>query len=173
MSAVYEVISSSLGEVLVAEIDGELAALFFVTKATVLDRVKELSKCYPSMNFIEGHTRNQKNLTKLLNGDDVMDNLPISELVFKRCSDFRKAVYKQLLKIPRGCTISYAEVARRIGRPTAYRAVAQACGANILCVIIPCHRVVASDGTLHGYSAGLDLKQRLLKMESSQLPLKE
>ncbi|PIO68882.1 6-O-methylguanine DNA methyltransferase, DNA binding domain protein [Teladorsagia circumcincta] len=107
-------------------------------------------------------------VSKLLNGDEVIDELPISKLVFERCSDFRKAVYAQLLKIPRGSTKSYAGVAAEIGRPTAYRAVAQACGANVLSVVIPCHRVIASNGTLRGYGGGLDIKQKLLEMESSQ-----
>ncbi|KAK6059864.1 6-O-methylguanine DNA methyltransferase, DNA binding domain protein [Cooperia oncophora] len=166
-------ISSPLGEVLVAEIDHELAALLFVRGKTLSNALKDLSRYYPSIKFVEGHLKNAKNITKLLNGDEVTDDLPISKHVFERCSDFRKAVYRQLLTIPRGCTKSYAEVAAQIGRPTAYRAVAQACGANVLCIVIPCHRVVASDGSLHGFSAGLDLKQKLLEMESLQFPVKK
>nr|CDJ89292.1 Methylated-DNA-[protein]-cysteine S-methyltransferase domain containing protein [Haemonchus contortus] len=165
--------SSPLGEVLVAEINRELAALFFVSKETLPRRLEKLSRYYPFLKLAEGHIQNAKNVTRLLNGDDVTEDIPISKFVFECCSDFRKAVYEQLLRIPRGCTKSYAEVAAEMGRPTAYRAVAQACGANVLCVIIPCHRVIASNGTLHGYGGGLDKKKKLLEMESSQSSLKK
>ncbi|KIH53020.1 6-O-methylguanine DNA methyltransferase, DNA binding domain protein [Ancylostoma duodenale] len=73
------------------------------------------------------------------------------------------------MRIPRGTTRSYAEIAKLMGRPTAYRAVAQACGANVLPVVIPCHRVVASDGSLGGFSNGIETKRQLLKMESVQM----
>jgi len=68
------------------------------------------------------------------------------------------------MKIPYGKTVSYKELAVRIGKPRAYRAVANACGKNRLPIIIPCHRVIASDG-VGGYSAGVDIKRRLLEIE--------
>src|SRR5215213_4746399 len=70
---------------------------------------------------------------------------------------FQLAVWKEMLRIPAGSTRSYAQVARKIGRPTAFRAVAQACGANPVPVVVPCHRVVASNG-LGGYTGGIDRK---------------
>jgi O-6-methylguanine DNA methyltransferase len=76
--------------------------------------------------------------------------------------------WRELLKIPKGKTISYAELAKRIGRPNAYRAVANACGKNPLPPIIPCHRVIASDGSLGGYSAGpVSRKAALLRQENT------
>ncbi|MNJ02284.1 Bifunctional transcriptional activator/DNA repair enzyme Ada [compost metagenome] len=69
-------------------------------------------------------------------------------------------------EIPVGSTASYAEIARRIGAPKAFRAVAQACGANNLAVAIPCHRVVRSDGDLSGYRWGVERKRQLLARES-------
>lgn len=80
-------------------------------------------------------------------------------------TDFQEAVWSELLRIPAGETRSYGEVARRIKRPKAFRAVAQACGANPVPVIIPCHRVIASDGCLGGFSAGLERKVFLLDCE--------
>jgi O-6-methylguanine DNA methyltransferase len=80
---------------------------------------------------------------------------------------FQQAVWRETLRIPYGQTISYAELARRIGRPGATRAVGQALGANPLPILIPCHRVVASDGSLGGYTGGLSLKRWLLLLEGS------
>lgn len=80
-------------------------------------------------------------------------------------SPFQKRVWQELQKIPYGNTRSYKEIAVLLGQPTAYRAVAQANGANILPIIIPCHRVIASDGTIGGYSGGLARKEWLLQHE--------
>jgi len=81
-------------------------------------------------------------------------------------------VWQELRKIPRGATRSYAEVARAVGRPGAARAVGQACNRNPVALVIPCHRVVASDGTLGGYRWGLERKQKLLASEAA-LPSKK
>lgn len=81
-------------------------------------------------------------------------------------SEFRMKVWQELQKIPYGATISYGELARRIGNPQAFRAVANACGANPMPIIVPCHRVIASGGHLGGYTGGLDIKTSLLSIES-------
>jgi len=81
---------------------------------------------------------------------------------------FQRAVWDVLLKIPYGDSCSYAEVARAIGRPTAQRAVGSANGSNPVSLVVPCHRVIAADGSLGGYGGGQDLKARLLAMERSQ-----
>ncbi len=78
---------------------------------------------------------------------------------------FQRAVWLELQAIPAGSTSTYSEIARRIGRPTAARAVAQACAANSLAVLVPCHRVVRSDGSLSGYRWGTDRKRELLARE--------
>ena len=72
-----------------------------------------------------------------------------------------------LRRIPRGQTRSYGWVAQRIGKPRAVRAVGAACGANPVPVIIPCHRVIASDGSLGGFGGGLPMKRRLLALEKA------
>jgi AraC family transcriptional regulator of adaptative response/methylated-DNA-[protein]-cysteine methyltransferase len=81
---------------------------------------------------------------------------------------FQRRVWEELQKIPYGETRSYAEVARHIGRPQATRAVAQACATNPAAVVIPCHRVVRSDGALGGYRWGVERKRALLKQESAR-----
>ena len=81
---------------------------------------------------------------------------------------FQRKVWEELRRIPRGETRSYAEVAEAIGEPAAVRAVANACGANRTALVIPCHRVVRSDGGLGGYRWGADRKERILAAEQSQ-----
>ncbi|MBI5378816.1 MAG: methylated-DNA--[protein]-cysteine S-methyltransferase [Nitrospirae bacterium] len=78
---------------------------------------------------------------------------------------FQQAVWKALLRIPCGETRSYGEVARMVGRPSAARAVGQACNRNPLGIVVPCHRVVGKDGALTGYAGGIHLKRRLLALE--------
>jgi methylated-DNA-[protein]-cysteine S-methyltransferase len=82
---------------------------------------------------------------------------------------FQKHVWRELLRIPYGETISYGELARRIGQPNASRAVGRANGQNPISIINPCHRVIGADGTLTGYGGGLDRKQRLLELEETAL----
>ncbi len=84
---------------------------------------------------------------------------------------FQMTVWNALLQIPYGQTASYGEQARRIGDPKAVRAVAAANGANRIAIIIPCHRVIASTGALHGYGGGLWRKQKLLELESGERTL--
>jgi methylated-DNA-[protein]-cysteine S-methyltransferase len=78
---------------------------------------------------------------------------------------FQRSVWRQLQEIPYGETISYGELARRVGNPKASRAVGSANGANPLPIVIPCHRVIAGDGTLGGFGGGLLTKQTLLALE--------
>ena len=86
-----------------------------------------------------------------------------------RGTPFQLAVWNALLEIPYGDTISYSELARRIGKPSAVRAVGAANGANPIPVIIPCHRVIGSNGTLTGYGGGIERKQWLLALEGRRL----
>ena len=82
-------------------------------------------------------------------------------------TDFQKKVWNELLKIPYGKTISYSELAKRIGMPNAVRAVANANAVNAISIVAPCHRVIGSDGTLTGYGGGLERKRLLLELEIS------
>lgn len=83
-------------------------------------------------------------------------------------SDFQKSVWQMLLEIPYGQTISYGEMARRIGMPKAVRAVANANGANAISIFAPCHRVIGSDRSLTGYGGGLEAKKFLLELEGAR-----
>lgn len=99
-------------------------------------------------NYVSGHSHSLKGLPLDMRG-----------------TDFQKTVWRALQKIPHGKTLSYAQVAQNIGRPAATRAVANACGRNRLAIVVPCHRVVRTDGGLGGFRWGVDLKRRLLALE--------
>ncbi|MFV1958698.1 MAG: methylated-DNA--[protein]-cysteine S-methyltransferase [Planctomycetota bacterium] len=82
---------------------------------------------------------------------------------------FQVCVWKQIARIPRGQVRSYGRLARAVRRPRAARAVGQACGRNPIPLVVPCHRVVAADGTLGGFGAGLVVKRKLLSLEGVRL----
>ena len=86
-----------------------------------------------------------------------------------RGTDFQKRCWTQLLKIPYGQTRSYRQIAEAVGNRNAVRAVGLANGQNPIAIIVPCHRVIASDGTLCGYGGGLELKEELLRLEGARL----
>jgi methylated-DNA-[protein]-cysteine S-methyltransferase len=86
-------------------------------------------------------------------------------------SPFQQRVWRALQEIPYGDTISYGELARRIGVPSAARAVGVANGHNPICVIVPCHRVIGADGSLTGFGGGLERKRLLLELEAGVLAL--
>ena len=84
-----------------------------------------------------------------------------------RGTAFQLACWRGLLAIPYGETRSYADIARAVGKPTAFRAVGMANNRNPIAIVVPCHRVIASDGTLCGYGGGLDMKRKLLELEGA------
>ena len=84
-------------------------------------------------------------------------------------TDFQQAVWRALQSIPYGATRSYADIAKKVGRPKAVRAVGAANGQNKIAIVVPCHRVIGANGTLTGYAGGLDKKEVLLKLEGALL----
>jgi methylated-DNA-[protein]-cysteine S-methyltransferase len=84
-----------------------------------------------------------------------------------RGTDFQQACWQALLAIPYGETRTYADIARAVGKPTAFRAVGMANNRNPIAIVVPCHRVIASDGTLCGYGGGLEVKRKLLELEGA------
>lgn len=84
-----------------------------------------------------------------------------------RGTDFQTACWRALLAIPYGETRTYADIARAVGRPQGFRAVGMANNRNPIAIVVPCHRVIASDGTLCGYGGGLDVKRKLLELEGA------
>lgn len=105
----------------------------------------------------------EKQLDQYFSGKRRAFDLPLSP----HGTDFQRRVWKALQTIPYGQTISYAELARRVGNPRASRAVGLANGRNPLSIIVPCHRVIGADGSLTGYGGGLAIKESLLRLEGA------
>jgi O-6-methylguanine DNA methyltransferase len=106
-----------------------------------------------------------KLLKRYLNGERLKINIPFD----LRGTSFEKKAWKELLKIPYGRTKSYSEIAKEIGLPKGARAVGNACGKNPIPIIIPCHRVVAGNGGLGGYTGGIGIKKKLLRIEKGEV----
>lgn len=121
--------------------------------------LKSLNEAAPETKFFL--VQAEKEITEYLNGDRKTFTVKL-EIIG---TDFQKKVWNQLQKIPYGQSVSYKELAEKINNPKAVRAVGTANGRNNFCIIIPCHRVIAADGTLGGYSAGILFKKKLLKIE--------
>lgn len=96
-------------------------------------------------------------------------NFTIYDFILLEGTDFQKRVWQELLNIPYGQTRTYKEIARAINNEKAIRAVATAIGKNPLMIIIPCHRVIGSDGKLRGYAYGVDVKEKLLSLEKNNI----
>ncbi len=103
----------------------------------------------------------QLQLAEYFKGKRKTFNIPVDV----QGTEFQQKVWQELSKIPFGQTLSYRDVARRIKNPNAVRAVGSANGKNPICIIVPCHRVIAADGTIGGYGGGIPIKQKLLALE--------
>jgi methylated-DNA-[protein]-cysteine S-methyltransferase len=156
-----DAIDSPIGTLTIAERAGRVCLLHFGQDSPAVDGMFE--RWYP------GEPRARQSIpgiaavmARYFEGETgVLDTIPV-EL---NGTSFQKAVWQALRRIPAGTTISYAELAKRIGDPAAVRAVGTANGANPVAVIVPCHRVIGSNGRLTGYGGGLDRKQWLLEHE--------
>jgi len=171
MSLVYYARYSSLiGEILIASTENGICKLALSQDEG--EFAQSLSK-----EFDAKPVRDEKRFRKVremldsyFEGKSVEFNLPFD----LRGTDFQRSVWAEISKIGYGKTVSYGSIAKAVGRPKASRAVGNAVGSNPIPLIIPCHRVIHSDGTLGGFGGGLPLKRRLLKLEKvSPLPQTE
>ena len=154
----WQVAASTLGPVLLAATDIGLCRLAFG------EGEADLAARFPRATLVEGGLPDglaQAVLARIEGQDE--DDLPLDT----GGSPFQQRVWAQLRQIPRGETRSYAEIAAAIGQPTAVRAVGGANGANPVAVIVPCHRVIAADGSLGGYAWGEAIKRELLRREAA------
>jgi AraC family transcriptional regulator, regulatory protein of adaptative response / methylated-DNA-[protein]-cysteine methyltransferase len=153
----------SLGAILVAASEIGVCAILIGDDPDALAR--DLQDRFPRAELIGGDTGFEQLVAKvvgLVEAPAVGLDLPLDV----RGTAFQQRVWQALRDIPAGRTLSYADLARRIGAPRSVRAVAQACGANPLAVAIPCHRVVRNDGALAGYRWGVERKRTLLERET-------
>jgi AraC family transcriptional regulator of adaptative response/methylated-DNA-[protein]-cysteine methyltransferase len=156
-----EIRDSCLGLVLIATSARGVCAILFGDDRAVLQ--KEFQRRFPKAT-LASPTKASQSLTAsvLALVDERTVETPPLDL---RGTDFQKRIWWALLEIPAGSTISYKELARRAGAPAAVRAVAGACAANPLAILVPCHRVVRHDGGLSGYRWGVGRKRTLLARE--------
>jgi AraC family transcriptional regulator, regulatory protein of adaptative response / methylated-DNA-[protein]-cysteine methyltransferase len=160
----FAVGQASLGAVLVAATNKGVCAILLGDDAHAL--VRELQDRFPRAEFEGGDAEFERMVAQvvgLVEAPGERLDLPLDI----RGTAFQQRVWAALRAIPPGKTATYKEIARAIGRPTAVRAVAQACAANPLAVAIPCHRVVRTDGDLSGYRWGVERKRTLIAREAA------
>jgi AraC family transcriptional regulator of adaptative response/methylated-DNA-[protein]-cysteine methyltransferase len=151
---------SPLGRMLIAATSKGICRLTFD------DSEESLRRLFPKATIVEGDSGLKELVEGALQAIErplAMPDLPIDVAG----TAFQEAVWRELRKIPAGETRSYAEIAAAIGHPKAVRAVGSANGDNHICVLIPCHRVIRSDGTLGGYGGGIERKKKLLASEGA------
>ena len=153
----------SLGSILVAATDKGIAAITFGDDPLVL--VEDLQDRFPGATLVGGDAEFEGLVGRVV-GFVESPRLGLDLPLDIRGTAFQERVWRALREIPAGETLSYAEVAQRIGSPKAVRAVAGACAANALAVAIPCHRVVRTGGDLSGYRWGVERKRALLDREA-------
>lgn len=158
----FAIAQSALGALLVARSGRGLCAISLGDDPEAL--LRELQERFPRAELVGGDAGFEQLVAQVV-GFVEAPRLGLDLPLDIRGTAFQQRVWEALRKVPVGETVSYAEIAARIGAPSAVRAVAQACAANTLAVAIPCHRVVRSDGALSGYRWGIARKQQLLARE--------
>jgi AraC family transcriptional regulator of adaptative response/methylated-DNA-[protein]-cysteine methyltransferase len=160
----YVITSSTIGLVLVAATDRGVCLVLLGDDPESL--LQSLKRRFPGAELRDGDRRTSAWAAKIVRGWESPAetcDVPIDV----SGTAFQRQVWEALRAIPPGATSTYAEIARKIGRPKAIRAVGNACGANPVAPIVPCHRVLASDGSLGGYGFGVERKRLLLEREKA------
>jgi AraC family transcriptional regulator of adaptative response/methylated-DNA-[protein]-cysteine methyltransferase len=163
MTIYFALDKCSLGTILVAQSEKGICAVLLGDETQYL--LDDLQQRFPKATIVAGNSSFQKTIAQIINVIE-QPQLTLALPLDIRGTLFQQRVWQALQKIPAGETRSYSEIAKAIGSPKAVRAVAGACAANAIAVIIPCHRVVRSDGNLSGYRWGLERKQKLLQQET-------
>ncbi len=146
-------------------IDSPLGPILLASNGSFLKRLAFLDAPIESAQATDSILQKaQQQINEWLQGQRQMFDVPCDP----DGTPFQKTVWAALLTIPFGTTCSYGDVAKKIGKPTAARAVGAANGQNPIALIIPCHRVIGANGTMTGYAFGIEKKQQLLKLESER-----
>jgi len=161
----FAVGQTSLGAILVASSRKGVASILLGDEPDAL--VRSLQDRFPNARVI-GADPDYEALVARVVGFVETPGVGLDLPLDIRGTAFQQRVWRALRDVPAGATVSYAEIARRIGSPKAVRAVAGACAANNLAVAIPCHRVVRNDGSLSGYAWGVERKRALIDRETSR-----
>jgi AraC family transcriptional regulator of adaptative response/methylated-DNA-[protein]-cysteine methyltransferase len=153
----------SLGSILVARSQKGVCAILMGDDPEGL--ALDLKHRFPRANQIGGDAEVRQLVSSVVNFVEA-PRVGLDLQLDVRGTPFQRRVWQALREVPAGSTVSYTDIAKRIGVPKAVRAVAQACGANAIAVAIPCHRVVRNDGALSGYRWGIARKRALLEREA-------
>lgn len=157
-------LESPLGPMLAIADEKALYLLEFIERKGLEKEIERLNKKM-KLEIIPGNTQPIDNIKKELEQYFLGKLKAFKTPLFVMGTPFQQKVWKELKKIPLGTTCAYADIAIKIGKPTAYRAVANANGANQLAIIIPCHRVINSNNQLGGYGGGVSRKKWLIEHE--------
>ena len=156
--------NTKIGELILGSFEGKLCLLDFryrKMRKSVDERIKKRL----NSNFVENNTeiieKTRAELDEYFHGNRQEFDVPLQMVG----TDFQKSVWEALLRVPFGTTSTYLQLAKNIKNEKAVRAVAAANGANSMAIIIPCHRIIGSNGELVGYAGGLPINKRLLKLE--------
>ncbi|MEH1910914.1 bifunctional DNA-binding transcriptional regulator/O6-methylguanine-DNA methyltransferase Ada [Nostoc sp.] len=165
ISIVYAIAPCPLGYLLVATTEKGICAVKLGDEADKLEHIL-IKEFHQAHIMRDDHTHKEwiEAILNFISGDETHLDLPLDI----RGTAFQKQVWEALQKIPYGETCTYTDIARNIAKPQAVRAVGNACGANPIALIVPCHRVLRSDGSLGGYHWGIERKQKLLIQESER-----
>jgi len=159
----FTVAASSLGKLLVAGTERGISAVYLGDDERAL--VSALAKEYPRAEIARASNESWlKEILSRVEGHAPSKDLPLDV----QATAFQRRVWQELQKIPRGATRTYTQVARALGKPNSVRAVARACATNPTSIVVPCHRVIRTDGELAGYRWGLQRKQKLLEREGAR-----
>ncbi len=155
---------SKIGEFIIGTYEGKLCIMDFAyrkMRAKLNEKIKNILRAKFVERKDELIQETKKQVDEYLRGERKVFDLPLLLVG----SEFQKQVWNALLQIPYGQKASYLDLAKSIDKPDAVRAVANANGANSLALIVPCHRIISSDGSLGGYGGGVSIKKRLLRLE--------
>ena len=159
----YAIVDSPLGRILVGATPRGICAVKIGSSDETLET--DLRAEYPAANLVTGDRQLETWVSEIVSS--LQPGAPDARLPLDvRATAFQRRVWKELQRIPRGETRSYAEVARRLSQPRSSRAVARACATNPVAILVPCHRVVRADGDLGGYHWGAPRKRELLAIEA-------
>lgn len=161
----YTIMDTLIGKLVIASTERGLVRIMLPSEERN-DFYSYINRIYPEETLVEDQGGNQQVIDQLheyFNGDRTTFSLSL-EL---RGTEFQRSVWKVVSDVPYGQTRSYGEIAREIGRPKACRAVGGANGANPIPIVIPCHRVIGSDGSMTGFGGGIPLKKKLLRLEKT------
>jgi len=164
------IFTSPVGLLFLAASDRGLVALEFDVRLpgqqTIRPNPRDLRAEHKGLRFQESESAMRsyvRELEEYFAGDRRQFTFPLD----LRGTDFQLACWRALLAIPCGETRTYADIARAVGKPRGFRAVGMANNRNPVAIVVPCHRVIASDGSLCGYGGGLDVKRKLLELEGA------